>query len=146
MKWNGHLEILSLSQVIENSRPYLLRVSEQIFYRKQSLGAPGKSSNTNIATKKKRKTSQFFYSVNDPKFVFHSFKAIFDTSFRTLRPFFISKWNHRVSSGDWLGKPANIKIGWKQQCCTLCWKLPNRAQFFVFVHKLWLNKLYSIGQ
>ena len=60
MEWNGHLEILSRSPVIENSRPYLLRVSEQIFYRKQSLGAPGKSSNKNIATKKKRKTSQFF--------------------------------------------------------------------------------------
>ena len=59
MEWNGHLEILSLSQVIENSRPYLLRVSEQIFYRKQSLGAPGKISNKNIAIKKKRKLQSF---------------------------------------------------------------------------------------
>ena len=37
-EWNGHLEVFSRPQTIENSRQYL--VLEQIFYRKQSLGAP----------------------------------------------------------------------------------------------------------
>ena len=37
-KWNGHLEIFSLPRAIENSRQFFF--SEQIFYRKQWLGAP----------------------------------------------------------------------------------------------------------
>ena len=37
-KWKGHLEIFSLPQVIENSRQFFF--SEQIFYRRQWLGAP----------------------------------------------------------------------------------------------------------
>ena len=37
-EWNGHLEILSPSQAIENSRPCLLL--GKIFYRKQLLDAP----------------------------------------------------------------------------------------------------------
>ena len=42
-EWNGHLQILSCPQVIENSRQYLF--SKQIFHRKQSLGAPEKTKN-----------------------------------------------------------------------------------------------------
>ena len=38
-KWSSYLEIFSLPQVIENFRQYLLPISEQIFYRKQSLDA-----------------------------------------------------------------------------------------------------------
>ena len=38
-KWNGHLEIFNLPQAIEYVRQFLL-LREQIFYRKQSLGAP----------------------------------------------------------------------------------------------------------
>ena len=38
-EWNDHLEIFSRPQVIENSLGNIC-VSEQIFYRKQSLGAP----------------------------------------------------------------------------------------------------------
>ena len=37
---SGHLESLSLPQAIENSGQLLL-LAEQIFHRKQSLGAPG---------------------------------------------------------------------------------------------------------
>ena len=36
-EWNGRLVIFSLPQAVENSREFLLL--EQIFYRKQSLGA-----------------------------------------------------------------------------------------------------------
>ena len=39
-EWNGHLEIFSLPQGIENSSHFCL--SEQILQRKQSLGAPNK--------------------------------------------------------------------------------------------------------
>ena len=39
-EWNSHLEIFNRPQAVENSRQHLL--SEQIFYRKQSLGAPNK--------------------------------------------------------------------------------------------------------
>ena len=35
-EWNGHLEIFSCPQEIENSSCF----SEEIFYRKQSSGAP----------------------------------------------------------------------------------------------------------
>ena len=42
-EWNGHLEIFSLLQVIENSRQYLL-LRTDIFDRKQSLSAPDFSS------------------------------------------------------------------------------------------------------
>ena len=41
-EWNGYGEIFSRPQVIENSRQYCF--SDQIFYRKQSLGAPGARS------------------------------------------------------------------------------------------------------
>ena len=44
-EWNGHLEVFSRPQTIENSRQYLLL--EQIFYRKQSLGAPDVSHVSN---------------------------------------------------------------------------------------------------
>ena len=37
---NGHLEICSLPQAIENSRQHLLLRKDNPFYRKQSLGAP----------------------------------------------------------------------------------------------------------
>ena len=37
-EWNAHLEIFSHIQAIENS--WQSCFSEQIFYRKQSLGAP----------------------------------------------------------------------------------------------------------
>ena len=40
-----------------------------------------------------------------------------------------------ISRGDWLGKPANIKVG-KQRCCRLCWKLPDCAQSFVFCSQI----------
>ena len=40
-EWNGHLEIFSLLQAIENSRHFCF--SEQIFHRKQSLSAPENS-------------------------------------------------------------------------------------------------------
>ena len=38
-EWRSHLEIFSLPQVTENFKQYLLPISEQIFYRKQSLDA-----------------------------------------------------------------------------------------------------------
>ena len=37
-EWNGHLQIFSLPEAIENSKQFYF--SEQIFHRKQSLGAP----------------------------------------------------------------------------------------------------------
>ena len=40
-EWNGGLEIFGLPQAIENSRQFCF--SKQIFYRKQSLGAPERS-------------------------------------------------------------------------------------------------------
>ena len=40
LEWNGHLEIFSRPQAIENSRQYLLLRKDNPFYRKQSLGAP----------------------------------------------------------------------------------------------------------
>ena len=40
------------------------------------------------------------------------------------------------SRGDWLWKPTNIKVennhAHVSAVCRLCWKLPDRAQFFVF--------------
>ena len=40
-EWNGHLEIFSCSQVVENSRQYLMFASpHRYFDRKQSSGAP----------------------------------------------------------------------------------------------------------
>ena len=33
-----------------------------------------------------------------------------------------------VSGGDWLGKPANIKVENNGAVYRFCWKLPNRAQ------------------
>ena len=40
LEWNGYLEIFSRPQAIENSRQYLLLRKDNLFYKKQSLGAP----------------------------------------------------------------------------------------------------------
>ena len=37
----------------------------------------------------------------------------------------------KVSRGDWLGKPANIKVE-NNGAVGLCWKLPDRAQSFAY--------------
>ena len=34
-----------------------------------------------------------------------------------------------VSRGDWLGKPANIKVE-NNSAVALCWKLPDHAFFY----------------
>ena len=39
-----------------------------------------------------------------------------------------------VCRGDWLGNPAKIKD--ENKCCRLCWKLPDRAQSFVFCSQI----------
>ena len=39
-----------------------------------------------------------------------------------------------VSTGDWLENPAKIKD--ENKCCRLCWKLPDRAQSFVFCSQI----------
>ena len=39
-----------------------------------------------------------------------------------------------VSRGDWL--KAGKHQSWKQRCCSLCWKLPDRAQSRVFCSQI----------
>ena len=46
--WNGHLEVFSSPQEIENSRHYLFVQTD--IYRKRSFGAPVKSNFTNNKT------------------------------------------------------------------------------------------------
>ena len=41
-----------------------------------------------------------------------------------------------ASRGDWLGK---------QRRCSLCWKLPDRAQSFVFCSQIVVSKYKMIG-
>ena len=41
-----------------------------------------------------------------------------------------------VSSGRRLVRKAGNHQSWKQWCCRLCWKLPDRAQSFVFCSQI----------
>ena len=61
------------------------------------------------------------------KFVFHSFKAIFDTSFRPLRPFF-SKWN-------WFVQMVKAILGWNLSVLNFANHLPTSwTKWFVHVN------------
>ena len=69
----------------------------------------------------------FWMEYSKRKFVFHSFKAIFDTSFRPSRPFF-SKWN-------WFVQMVKAIVGWNLSVLNFANHLPTSwTKWFVHVN------------